>query len=132
MQTAQDLGLTGRRAQVWDRLVRGTAPKDIAVELGMNRNAVYQHIGRFKREGLLPNGNGGGKRAHVPAPTPDVPVQESVGQFIDSLNARLEKIESEEDRCNDRLSTLRTERDNIARLVDTLRHETQGGGVSNN
>ncbi len=45
--------LTKRQQQVLDRLEQGRAVKEIASDIGVSRNAVYQHIERLRRQGAL-------------------------------------------------------------------------------
>ncbi len=46
-------GLTKRQQEVLDRLEQGRAVKEIASDIGVSRNAVYQHIERLRRQGAL-------------------------------------------------------------------------------
>ncbi|HEY8000500.1 MAG: LuxR C-terminal-related transcriptional regulator [Vicinamibacteria bacterium] len=45
--------LTKRQQEVLDRLERGMGAKQIARDIGVSRNAVYQHIERLRRQGAL-------------------------------------------------------------------------------
>jgi len=45
--------LTKRQQEVLDRLERGMPVKQIARDIGVHRNAVYQHIERLRRQGAL-------------------------------------------------------------------------------
>jgi transposase-like protein len=45
--------LTKRQQEVLDRLERGMGAKEIARDIGVSRNAVYQHIERLRRQGAL-------------------------------------------------------------------------------
>jgi DNA-binding MarR family transcriptional regulator len=45
--------LTKRQREVLDRLEQGYGAKQIAGDLGVTRNAVYQHIERLRRQGAL-------------------------------------------------------------------------------
>ena len=45
--------LTKRQQEVLDRLEQGRAVKEIADDIGVSRNAVYQHIERLRRQGAL-------------------------------------------------------------------------------
>jgi DNA-binding CsgD family transcriptional regulator len=45
--------LTKRQQEVLDRLERGDNVKQIATDIGVSRNAVYQHIERLRRQGAL-------------------------------------------------------------------------------
>ena len=45
--------LTKRQQEVLDRLEQGRAVKEIASDIGVSRNAVYQHIERLRRQGAL-------------------------------------------------------------------------------
>jgi transposase-like protein len=44
---------TKRQQEVLDRLERGMGAKQIARDIGVSRNAVYQHIERLRRQGAL-------------------------------------------------------------------------------
>ena len=45
--------LTKRQQEVLERLERGDNVKQIATDIGVSRNAVYQHIERLRRQGAL-------------------------------------------------------------------------------
>jgi transposase-like protein len=45
--------LTKRQREVLERLEQGYAAKKIAHDLGITRNAVYQHIERLRRQGAV-------------------------------------------------------------------------------
>jgi transposase len=45
--------LTKRQREVLERLEQGFAVKQIAKDLGVTRNAVYQHVERLRRQGAL-------------------------------------------------------------------------------
>jgi len=45
--------LTKRQREVLERLEQGFGAKQIATDLGVTRNAVYQHIERLRRQGAL-------------------------------------------------------------------------------
>ncbi|MDX6583555.1 MAG: Bacterial regulatory protein luxR family [Solirubrobacterales bacterium] len=45
--------LTKRQQEVLDRLERGMPVQQIARDIGVHRNAVYQHIERLRRQGAL-------------------------------------------------------------------------------
>ena len=45
--------LTKRQQEVLDRLDQGMGARDIANDIGISRNAVYQHIDRLRRQGAL-------------------------------------------------------------------------------
>jgi DNA-binding transcriptional ArsR family regulator len=45
--------LTKRQREVLERLEQGFGAKQIARDLGVTRNAVYQHIDRLRRQGAL-------------------------------------------------------------------------------
>ena len=47
-------GLSKRQTEVLERLEQGYAVKKIARDMGVSRNAVYQHIDRLRRQGALP------------------------------------------------------------------------------
>ena len=47
-------GLTKRQTEVLERLEQGFPVKKIARDMGVTRNAVYQHIDRLRRQGALP------------------------------------------------------------------------------
>lgn len=47
-------GLSKRQSEVLERLEQGYPVKKIAKDLGVTRNAVYQHIDRLRRRGALP------------------------------------------------------------------------------
>jgi DNA-binding transcriptional ArsR family regulator len=45
--------LTKRQQEVLDRLGQGMGAREIARDIGISRNAVYQHIDRLRRQGAL-------------------------------------------------------------------------------
>jgi DNA-binding CsgD family transcriptional regulator len=45
--------LTKRQQEVLDRLEQGMGATEIATDIGVSRNAVYQHIERLRRQGAL-------------------------------------------------------------------------------
>jgi transposase len=45
--------LTKRQREVLERLEQGFGAKEIAHDLGVTRNAVYQHVERLRRQGAL-------------------------------------------------------------------------------
>lgn len=45
--------LTKRQREVLERLEQGLSAKQIASDIGISRNAVYQHIERLRRQGAL-------------------------------------------------------------------------------
>jgi DNA-binding CsgD family transcriptional regulator len=45
--------LTKRQQEVLERLERGDNVKQIATDIGVSRNAVYQHIERLRRQGAV-------------------------------------------------------------------------------
>ena len=45
--------LTKRQQEVLDRLEQGMGAQQIATDIGVSRNAVYQHIERLRRQGAL-------------------------------------------------------------------------------
>jgi DNA-binding CsgD family transcriptional regulator len=47
-------GLSKRQTEVLERLEQGYPVKKIAHDMGISRNAVYQHIDRLRRQGALP------------------------------------------------------------------------------
>lgn len=48
--------LTKRQQEVLDRLGQGMGAREIARDIGVSRNAVYQHIERLRRQGALAQG----------------------------------------------------------------------------
>lgn len=45
--------LTKRQQEILERLEQGEGVKQIATDIGISRNAVYQHIERLRRQGAL-------------------------------------------------------------------------------
>lgn len=126
MQTAEQVGLTGKRAQVWDLLVQGKAPKDIAGELGMGRNAVYQHVSHFRHVGLLPNDRSPRRRKQAPARgngDTSAPAQrplDRVASFMQECRADLDRIEHEEREHEAAMAHLREQREQVAKVLESL------------
>jgi hypothetical protein len=50
---AQRMHLTDRQQEIKERLDRGMQAREIAIELGITRNAVYQQIKRLRENGGL-------------------------------------------------------------------------------
>jgi len=48
--------LTKRQQEILDRLGQGMGAREIARDIGVSRNAVYQHIDRLRRHGALAEG----------------------------------------------------------------------------
>ncbi|HEY8465373.1 MAG TPA: helix-turn-helix domain-containing protein [Solirubrobacterales bacterium] len=46
--------LSKRQREVLERLEQGMSAKEIATDIGVSRNAVYQHIERLRNAGVLP------------------------------------------------------------------------------
>ena len=77
--------LTKRQQEVLDRLEQGMGAKEIANDIGISRNAVYQHIERLRRQGALaetytPSGQPPRRvdvGAAVPAAAPPIAPRES-------------------------------------------------------
>lgn len=134
-QTASELGLTGRKAEVWDRLNQSMKPREIAEDLGVTPNSVYQQITRLREDGFLDDqparrARTGGGTATATRPTraqpitADLPVQQSIEQFIKTMNARLATIEGEESHHHAALEQLAAEREEIAAVVKRLRGDS--------
>ena len=68
-------GLTKRQLEVLERLETGKPAKQIATDLGISRNAVYQTIERLRRQGAIaesytPSGQPPRRQPAVGAPAP--------------------------------------------------------------
>jgi predicted ArsR family transcriptional regulator len=64
-----DERVTHRQQEIKSRLNDGMSVRDIASDLGITRNGVYQHIHSMRRRGLLPRGyTPTGRHAHVRLP----------------------------------------------------------------
>ena len=50
-----ELDLTKRQREVIERLEQGMSVKHIAVDMGISRNAVYQHVEKLRQRGVLPD-----------------------------------------------------------------------------
>lgn len=50
-----DDGMTDRQREIKQLLDRGKQAREIGVEMGISRNAVYQQIQRMRRNGVLPS-----------------------------------------------------------------------------
>jgi transposase len=88
-----------------ERLERGMGAREIGDDLGISRNAVYQQIGKLRRDGVLPDGDSSG------------PILDEVARLVTRSRARLDEITQEE-------TALAEERDQItgllARLIDVV------------
>jgi hypothetical protein len=49
------LDLTKRQREVVERLEQGMSVKRISADMGISRNAVYQHVERLRQRGVLPD-----------------------------------------------------------------------------
>ena len=82
--------LTKRQQEVLERLERGQGAKQIATDIGVSRNAVYQHIERLRRRGALaetytPSGQPPRRAAEVggapPAPATIAPRESGLAEL---------------------------------------------------
>lgn len=95
--------LTPRQRQIAEAVLAGKPATEIASDLGITRNAVYQQIGKLRKDGVLP-ANGGGTtarptpRAVAPAAEPPAITDDTVDQFLSQCKARLVHLEEEEAR----------------------------------
>lgn len=104
--------LPERAQQVLARVLDGKAPREIADELSVSRNAIYQQIGRLKREGHLPTDG---------EPTRDeglLSVEETLRQFEESLRRNLEAIDQRGQELETELDRLREEREKVVQTLD--------------
>lgn len=94
--------LTGRKAEILERARRNMTPKQIADDLGVTRNSVYQHITRLRREGYLdeadPRFAGVASHARVDGATDVLAAAE---KLVERARARLTEIGAEELRLAD-------------------------------
>jgi predicted ArsR family transcriptional regulator len=118
MPNAQEL--TGRAAEVYERLQANMTPAEIADNLGVSRNAVYQHIGRLKRDGIIPDdgphlheAGTRTRRRNARAHDEQESVVGEVEQLASRMRARLEAIDEQE-------RALTREREQITRTLDAL------------
>ena len=85
--------LSQRGQEVLERVQAGKSANEIAGELGVTRNAVYQQIGKLRRDGYLPD------RPQSNPQNKDEPlsVDATVSGFRSSLEAQLRRIDARSD-----------------------------------
>lgn len=131
MVTAAEL--TGRIAEVYERLQREPrmSPAEIAEELSISRNAVYQHIGRLKRDGIIADDQSSPTRAparrqpRASEPARDDSVMTEVQQLAQRMEARLTEIDEQTEQ-------LARERERITVTLEALAPVITPDPASNN
>lgn len=113
---ADATALPERAQQVFDAISEGRSPKDIADELGISRNAVYQHISKLRRMGLLSGRSHTPQRQPVRA-DPLRSVQETIQEFARRLQSQIDAIDQRGLELEQELKRLHEER---AKVVETL------------
>lgn len=94
--------LTDRQQEIYDRLKRNMKPAEVAEDLGISRNAVYQHITSLKRAGVLED-----QRREAAL---DDDVFGSVAQVVARAERRIVEITEQE-------AQLKQEREQLAAFV---------------
>lgn len=108
--------LPTRAQQVLDAVQEGKAAAEIADELKVTTNAVYQQIGRLRRDGHLP------PRVRVNGSTRDesLSVDDLVGDFRSRLEAQLKRIDADAQQAEATLTRLRDERLRVEERIAQL------------
>src|SRR5690349_8510622 len=109
--------LPERTREVLERLNEGKGASDIANELGITRNAVYQHITKLRKEGYLPERTP--TRAQSAAPA-ELSIEQTVSQFHDSLRRRITWIDERKRTLADEDAKLTDERKQIEHMLTKL------------
>ena len=106
--------LSPRAKDVLERVQSGAKASDIADELGVTRNAVYQQIGKLRRDGFLPD------RPNGSTSSEPVSVEATVTGFKSSLEAQLRQIDAREQEIQQELTHLRDSRHQVEDLITRL------------
>lgn len=104
--------LPDKAAQVLELVQQGRTAQEIAEALGTSRNAVYQHIGKLRKQGYLPNADG---------PEPQESVEDTIDSFITTLEQKLASIEARGASIEQELDQLHRDREAIVAHIERLR-----------
>jgi DNA-binding CsgD family transcriptional regulator len=109
-----DERVTHRQQEIKSRLNDGMSVRDIASDLGITRNGVYQHIHSMRRRGLLPRGyTPTGRKLHARAQLPDHEIGElersEADLAIRLLLTEIKRTRDELERITRRLSAIVSE-----------------------
>lgn len=111
-----DNGLTDRQAQVLERVKKGASAREIGEELGVSRNAIYQTIGRLRRDGYLEAAD----PRVAPASVDEHTFFDNIESFVQASKARLTAIDQRERELHAELDELSGERDQIGDVMKRL------------
>lgn len=106
--------LSERAREVLELVQADKSANEIAQQLGVTRNAVYQQIGKLRRDGYLPD------RPSGPVPDEPVSVDATINGFKSSLEAQLRRIDAREQEIAQELERLRSERVKVDDLIARL------------
>lgn len=101
--------MTRRQEQVKSRLDKGMSVREIASELGITRNGVYQHIHSMRRHGELPRTytpTGRRERVRLPHHTASALEQTESELAIRLLIGEINRTREELERIAQRLSAV--------------------------
>lgn len=107
--------LTRRSRQILERVQEGQTPREIADELDVSRNAIYQHIGKLRKARYLP--------PSVETDGQVGSVDSVVGSFRETLEAQLQNIDASEESIKQELSRLLGERHRVRDILTRLASE---------
>ncbi len=96
---------TPRQAEVLTLVQAGRNATQIARELGISRNAAYQHIGKLRKDGYLPPRGGDADE--------ELSVDGAVEQFKAQLMSQVQRLDARERQLDDELARIRVERDRV-------------------
>jgi transposase len=117
MSMANVTALPEQARRVLERVQRGDTAKDIATDLGISRNAVYQQIGKLRRQGHLPAAEGQRPRRRD---TPDLTVDSAIAGFAEQLRHQLEAIAERSRTLEKELEWLLDERRKVIKTLELL------------
>jgi DNA-directed RNA polymerase specialized sigma24 family protein len=109
--------------RVLQRVQRGETAKDIAEALGISRNAVYQQIGKLRRQGHLPPGEG---RRQRDTNVSELSVDATVAGFGEQLRSQLAVIGERTRELEKEIKRLREERRKVLETLEVLGLEQPG------
>lgn len=113
------LQLPERAQQVLARVNEGKDAKQIATELEVSPNAVYQQITKLRQLGHLPP-----KDAPAGPPPNNLSFSDTLAQFEQTLRKRLETIDREGRELEARLEQLHTERNQVVETLERFSPST--------
>jgi DNA-binding CsgD family transcriptional regulator len=104
--------LTPRAREVLERVQSGQTAASIAGDLSVSRNAIYQQIGKLRREGFLPS--------RVQEDGAGLSVEDTVDDIRSQLDSQLVRLDARTEALTQELERLRKERLQVKDLRERL------------